>query len=872
MSKGFNLPQKSILLPSLLLAIILTALLGVLVPFDFSGKKVTLVTSEFVGFKKEIRFADLNADGTSERIEFNFDERIAPFLMIIGDDRVQDQIDFPGIWFPSDGLFIGDADQDSLAEIYTFICRGDSLFCAFTEPWANQPVLRELFILRLDPDFRNTDIHVETLGLVQAATGRELIINLGARWFPEGSALIRINPETLSVVVTRPPLPLMDARLVRDPAGKRDIIAGNVYSDPAGRLKLAVYSVQFEPLFTPVDLDPGSENARITPVTSDKGLNLAVLTDNPDVSGGAVLSVFDCGGRRISRVVIPEPEDAVDPLPYARNMNYRYATVNREEEISTFGFSARCVRNDLNDSTVGFVDPRDGRFYPTFKTGKYTWMAENLDYAGAVPNWPVPLDSPSPGRYGRLYTWESAGKACPPGWHLSTDAEWQQMEVRAGMSRFAYDLGWRWYNGAGRRIQSEKGWYSDSLSNLTGFSALPAGHWWEEKNTIRNKGRHSYFWTSTRSGQWMVYDPDPVKPGFYLIHSSGEVRLYDEAGFLKDKDMAVPDFKVAGYQLKDLDGNGTPEFVYLSARGNNLVALDTRLRNPVMLPIVYIYGEACMTPAYEKGRIKQWYLQNGDRGWYFTYQQHKWLWHAGFALLLLIFLSAVFCLIFGWQRQIIRKRALLEKKMLDLQYQGIASQFNPHLTFNLFNTVSGFLYANQQDEALRLTTRYAQLLRRTMFNGRSFEITLEEELLAVTDLLEIEVICTEGRFRYDISTDPGHAEVRLPRSLIFMFAENAIKHGARAQNNGACMRIVTRMEPGALIVEVIDNGPGLHPSINGSNGTNGTGSGFRIANEVIELYRAHSGRRIRYEFLPAPDASPDTFTVVKITIPNSPGK
>lgn len=75
-----------------------------------------------------------------------------------------------------------------------------------------------------------------------------------------------------------------------------------------------------------------------------------------------------------------------------------------------------------------FTDPRDGQIYKTvkLKDGKI-WMAQNFNfdvgdgccfYNNEVSNGP---------KYGRLYNWKAAQKACPLGWHLPSSDEWDKM-------------------------------------------------------------------------------------------------------------------------------------------------------------------------------------------------------------------------------------------------------------------------------------------------------------------------------------------------------------------------------------------------------------------------------------------------------------
>ncbi|WP_295682713.1 FISUMP domain-containing protein [uncultured Fibrobacter sp.] len=75
-----------------------------------------------------------------------------------------------------------------------------------------------------------------------------------------------------------------------------------------------------------------------------------------------------------------------------------------------------------------FLDTRDDQVYRTVKIGEQTWMAQNLNYkmegsrclcqGGCLTN--ANSDSLC-SVYGRLYTWDAANNACPPGWRLPSD-------------------------------------------------------------------------------------------------------------------------------------------------------------------------------------------------------------------------------------------------------------------------------------------------------------------------------------------------------------------------------------------------------------------------------------------------------------------
>ena len=119
-----------------------------------------------------------------------------------------------------------------------------------------------------------------------------------------------------------------------------------------------------------------------------------------------------------------------------------------------------------------FTDTRDGQTYKTVRIGGYAWMAENLNYQTDSGSWCYQNNADNCKRYGRLYDWETAMAACPAGWKLSSNADWEWLMAEVDGDR---------YNGtAGKKLKSKSGWndYKGTSGNGTddfGFSALPGG-------------------------------------------------------------------------------------------------------------------------------------------------------------------------------------------------------------------------------------------------------------------------------------------------------------------------------------------------------------------------------------------------------------
>ena len=160
--------------------------------------------------------------------------------------------------------------------------------------------------------------------------------------------------------------------------------------------------------------------------------------------------------------------------------------------------------------TGTFTDSRDGQIYKTVKIGNQWWFAQNLNYT-IGNSWCYNNSADSCAIYGRLYDWQTALTACPPGWHLPNEEQWELLIKYLGGKKVA-----------GGKMKSITNWRfpNGGATNSSGFSAIPAG--------IRNpNGSFGYidqylnFWSSTSedsSNAWFYYLNNI--DGYITIHNT----------------------------------------------------------------------------------------------------------------------------------------------------------------------------------------------------------------------------------------------------------------------------------------------------------------------------------------------------------------
>jgi uncharacterized protein (TIGR02145 family) len=156
--------------------------------------------------------------------------------------------------------------------------------------------------------------------------------------------------------------------------------------------------------------------------------------------------------------------------------------------------SVTVVRGSLSD-------PRDGKSYKTVKIGNQTWMAENLNYNESSSVCYNNQDSYC-ATYGRLYRWEIAMTACPVGWHLPANANWEQLfryidgeNDRRGDDVYRTNSSYV----AGGYLKATNGWNNGGNGQDTyGFAALPGGEGSASGSRFEDVGNMGGWWTASK--------------------------------------------------------------------------------------------------------------------------------------------------------------------------------------------------------------------------------------------------------------------------------------------------------------------------------------------------------------------------------------
>ena len=137
-----------------------------------------------------------------------------------------------------------------------------------------------------------------------------------------------------------------------------------------------------------------------------------------------------------------------------------------------------------------FVDPRDGKVYPTILVNGTLWMTKNLDWNGSG-SYAYNNDGSNESQYGRLYTL-AAAQQVPVGWRLPSQSDWNKLISAEGSQAYQALMA-----GGSSGFNAQLGGYRDNNGNYTDLGVR--GYYWTSSGQDANDIYYAQFSSVSKS-------------------------------------------------------------------------------------------------------------------------------------------------------------------------------------------------------------------------------------------------------------------------------------------------------------------------------------------------------------------------------------
>ncbi len=196
---------------------------------------------------------------------------------------------------------------------------------------------------------------------------------------------------------------------------------------------------------------------------------------------------------------------------------------------------------------------------------------------------------------------------------------------------------------------------------------------------------------------------------------------------------------------------------------------------------------------------------------------------------------------------LVRETVEGQELLREAELSALAAQMDPHFLYNSLNSIRSLAKLGRDEEIARAASSLGRLLRASV-ESRSGSSTLGASMKLVRDYLDIERIRFGERFRVTWDVDPRLEACPLPPLVLEPLVENALTHGLERRSGGGALRVEGRVEGGAALVAVEDDGPGAPPELLAS--LRATLAAGTVPADGRHVGLANTNRRLRLRYGP----------------------
>jgi LytS/YehU family sensor histidine kinase len=155
--------------------------------------------------------------------------------------------------------------------------------------------------------------------------------------------------------------------------------------------------------------------------------------------------------------------------------------------------------------------------------------------------------------------------------------------------------------------------------------------------------------------------------------------------------------------------------------------------------------------------------------------------------------------------------AFINQQLAEAQLSALQTQMNPHFIFNSLNSIKRMILANEQQNASRYLSKFAQMIRITLSQSKEIFTTLYENVEHLETYLMMEKLRFDDSFNFRITVGKNidREETLIPTLMIQPLAENAIWHGLMNKEGDKQLAIHFSQMDETIYCTIEDNGIGI---------------------------------------------------------------
>jgi len=155
-----------------------------------------------------------------------------------------------------------------------------------------------------------------------------------------------------------------------------------------------------------------------------------------------------------------------------------------------------------------------------------------------------------------------------------------------------------------------------------------------------------------------------------------------------------------------------------------------------------------------------------------------------------------------------QRAARLELDLARAHLETLGGRIRPHFLFNTLNTIASMVRADPP-KAEAMIGQLSDLLRASLRSDPERKIRLDEELVLVSQYLEIERTRFADRLRVSVLASDGAHGALVPHLILQPLVENAVRHGIAPREGPGSIVVRAGKRDGYLAVEIEDDGVGM---------------------------------------------------------------